>query len=286
MKTITVKIDAPKCGASSDSLRELLAETLGANAEYVGARLTILPPDTKAAVSKIKKDIRKAVEDNTLLWIGGERVAEDNKVAMIEDTITEATEVGRRIIAEHAESLRVRLPELRAALGKGADLVELPDPDNFKLTVTMGVSEPTAITKKGLPRNATEANVAVAIQKGKGYDAVIDHLLALVDKVGTGKDGSAAALRIKEDAATAAKLGAVDKEQIHKLNQLTAKLLAAGKGGAKKAAAKAALVTAITDAAQTAEATEPTPDDGEAVSNAEVVSEAPQNIEDAAIALI
>jgi hypothetical protein len=105
---------------------------------------------------------------------------------------------------------------------------------------------------RGLPRDATQAQVAEAVAVGKGYEAVIDHLISLAEKVGPGKEGNAAALRLKEDAATAAKLGAVNKEMLGKLNHLTAALLKAGTGGAKKAAAKAAVVTAITDGATTA----------------------------------
>lgn len=283
MKKITLKIEAPKCGASSEILRQTIAAHLGAELEYVGGRLAILPPDVKAVVNKVNKTISETYKKLTIPWIGTERVCADDKAELIADEINEVAKNGALLIQEQAEALRARMPELRAALGKGADMVELPDPDDFKLSVTVGIGEPTA-AGRGLPRNATEAQVSAALSKAEGYENLINHLIELSEKVGPGKEGSAAALRFKEDAATAAALGVVDKSILHNLNKLTANLLAAGKSGAKKSAAKAALVTAITEGAidPNTEQTEAQVEKGE-VTDAEVVSENPT---DAAIALI
>ena len=268
MKTITVKITAPKCGATSDQLKEALAQVLGANVEYVGARLSVMPPDVKTIVNGAVKSITKTLKENTLPWIGNERVVADEKVDLIIDELNGSAEKAKKIIEEQAGAMKVWLPQVRTALGKGVDMVELPDPNDFKLDVVIGQSEPSK-AGKGLPRDANQAEAAAALAKGSGYENLIDHLLALADKVGPGKDGSAAALRLKNDTATAVKLGAVDKAMIDKINLLTGKLLLAGKSGAKKAAAKAGLVTAITDASNVGE-------EGElkgAVEDAEVVVE-------------
>jgi hypothetical protein len=250
MKKIILKINAPKCGASSDQLKQVLADVLGADRSYIGARLSILPPDVKSVVNNAVKMVRKVYEENTLPWIGNERVCADEKLDIIKEEIESAMAKAKGIIEEQRQAMSTWLPQVRQALGKGADMVALPDPNDFTITHEVIVGEPSK-AGRGLPRDATQAEVAEAVAVGKGYEAVIDHLIGLAEKIGPGKEGNAAALRLKEDAATAAKLGAVNKEMLSKLNHLTAALLKAG-GGAKKAAAKAAVVTAITDGAATA----------------------------------
>lgn len=250
MKKIMLKINAPKCGASSDQLKQVLADVLGADRSYIGARLSILPPDVKSVVNNAVKMVRKVYEQ-TLPWIGNERVCADEKVDIIIEEIESAMAKAKAIIEEQRQAMSTWLPQVRQALGKGADMVALPDPNDFTITHEVSVGEPSK-AGRGLPRDATQAEVAEAVAVGKGYEAVIDHLIGLAEKVGPGKEGNAAALRLKEDAATAAKLGAVNKEMLGKLNRLTAALLKAGTGGAKKAAAKAAVVTAIMDGAATA----------------------------------
>lgn len=251
MKKIMLKINAPKCGASSDQLKQVLADVLGADRSYIGARLSILPPDVKSVVNNAVKMVRKVYEDNTLPWIGNERVCADEKLDIIKEEIESAMAKAKGIIEEQRQAMSTWLPQVRQALGKGADMIALPDPNDFTITHEVSDGEPSK-AGRGLPRDATQAEVAEAVAVGKGYEAVIDHLIGLAEKVGPGKEGNAAALRLKEDAATAAKLGAVNKEMLGKLNHLTAALLKAGTGGAKKAAAKAAVVTAITDGAATA----------------------------------
>lgn len=248
MKKITLKIEAPKCGASSDELRQFIADNLGADLDYVGGRLAILPPDTKAVVAKCRRAVRETYEKLTIPWIGTERVCADNKVDLVIDEINRVAESSAKLIEEQADALKTRLPDVIQALGKGANMVELPDPENFKLTVTVGYGEPTA-AGRGLPKDANEVEVSKAIAKAEGYENLIEHLINLTEKIGPGKEGSTAALRFKEDAATAAELGVVDKNVLHKLNQLTAGLLSVGKAGSKKSAAKAALVTAIAESA-------------------------------------
>jgi len=247
MKTITVKITAPKCGASSEALNDALANVLGADLTYVKARLAIMPPDVKTIIANATKMIKKTLEDGSLPWIGSERVVADEKVDILKDELDNVSEKAKKIIDEQASAMKVWLPQVEKALGAGASMIELPDANDFKLEVVIGVGEPSK-AGRGLPRDASQADAAAAIAKGSGYENLIDHLLTLADKVGPGKDGSAAALRLKNDTATAVKLGAVDKAMIDKINLLTGKLLLAGKSGAKKAAAKAGLVTAITDA--------------------------------------
>ena len=250
MKKIMLKINAPKCGASSDQLKQVLADVLGADRSYIGARLSILPADVKSVVNNAVKMVRRVHEENTLPWIGNERVCPDEKVDIVIEEIESAMAKAKAIIEEQRQAMSTWLPQVRQALGKGADMVALPDPNDFTIEVEISTGEPSK-AGRGLPRDATQAEVAEAVAVGKGYEAVIDHLIGLAEKVGPGKEGNAAALRLKEDAATAAKLGAVNKEMLSKLNHLTAALLKAG-GGAKKAAAKAAVVTAITDGAATA----------------------------------
>lgn len=263
MKKIMLKINAPKCGASSDTLKQALADVLGAELSYIGARLNILPPDVKSVVNNAVKMVRKVYEDNTLPWIGTERVCADEKLDIIKDEIEAAMAKAKGIVEEQRQAMSTWLPQVKTALGKGAEMVALPDPNDFTITHEVSDGEPSK-AGRGLPRDASQAQVAEAVAVGKGYEAVIDHLIGLAEKVGPGKEGNAAALRLKEDAATAAKLGAVDKEMLGKLNHLTAALLKAGTGGAKKAAAKAAVVTAITDGATTANDTgeDDTGDDG------------------------
>lgn len=250
MKKLMLKINAPKCGASSDQLKQALADVLGAELSYIGARLNILPPDVKTVVNNAVKMVRKVYEDNTLPWIGTERVCADEKLDIIKDEIESTMAKAKGIVEEQRQAMSTWLPQVRQALGKGAEMVALPDPNDFTITHEVIDGEPSK-AGRGLPRDATQAEVAEAVSVGKGYEAVIDHLIGLAEKVGPGKEGNAAALRLKEDAATAAKLGAVNKDMLNKLNTLTAALLKAGTGGAKKAAAKAAVVTAITDGATT-----------------------------------
>lgn len=291
MKAITLKITAPKCGASSDELREALATALGASTEYVGARLSILPPDVKAVVAKAVKMVKQARLEYTIPWIGDEQVCTDDKAELAIEAIDLATEKAVAMIAEQAQAMSVWLPKVESALGAGASMVELPDPKEFTIKVTRAIGEASK-SGKGLPRDATQAQVAEAMNKGAGYEALILHLTTLAEKISAGgKKGAAAALRLKEDAATAAKLGAVDKSMLANLNKLTAVLLSAG-AGAKKVAAKAAVITAISDAATDAgdstedELLDEPLDEGEEVTaeDAEVIEEPSE--QDDAIALI
>jgi hypothetical protein len=173
-------------------------------------------------------------------------VCADEKADIVIEEIEEVTKKAVAIIEEQAKAMTVWLPKVKTALGKGADLVELPVVENFKITVTHNVCDPSK-AGRGLPKNATEAQIAEAQGKAAGYESVIDHLITLAGKVGPGKKGSEAALRLKEDMATATKLGAVNPDTIKKLNALTTSLLAAGKGGTKQKAAQAALVTGIAE---------------------------------------
>lgn len=248
MKNITLKIKAPKCGASSEELRDLLANTLGAEVDYVGARLSILPPDVKKTINKAKKAIKDTWISNTLPWIGNERVVPEHKMDIVVEEIRAVHERVKQNVAEEAEAMKVWLPQVKAALGRGADMIELPDPSDFKIEIAIGCDDATA-AGEGLPKDASHAELTVSAQKGEGYEALIDHLIDTADKIGSSKQGAQAALRLKDDAATAAKMGIVDKKMLEKLNQLTGKLLSAGKSKRKQATAKAALVTAIGEAA-------------------------------------
>ena len=78
---------------------------------------------------------------------------------------------------------------------------------------------------------------------------MIDHLIGLAEQIGPGKEGSAAALRLKEDAATAAKIGAVDKEMVGKLNKLVGAVLTAT-GNAARKGAKAKIVSAVVESGE------------------------------------
>ena len=250
MKRIVLNIKTPKCGASSEALRSALATALGADEDLVGANLSIVPPDVKQIILKAARTIKDAWEAGTLPWIGNERVCADEKADIVTDEIEEATKKAVAIVEEQAKAMRVWLPKVKKALGKGADLVALPVVENFKITVTHKVTDPSK-AGKGLPKDATDAQIAEAQCKAAGYESVIDHLITLAGKVGPGKKGSEAALRLKENMATATSLGAVNPDTIKKLNGLTTALLAAGKGGIKQKAAKAALVTGIVESQAT-----------------------------------
>ena len=248
MKMITLKIAAPKCGASSDALREALALALDADVDMVGARLSVMPADVKKVVSDASSIVKKVWHENTLPWIGTERVCPDNKLDIVMDEIEAAGKTAIGKIEEQGKAMKVWLPKVKKALGKGADMIELPVAADFKMTVSVGKGEPTN-AGKGLPKNATQVQINQAKHKGDGFENIVNHLIGLAQKVGPGKAGSMAALKLKEDAATAVSLGAVDANTIKLLNKLTAGLLAAGKGGTKQAAAKAALVTGIANGA-------------------------------------
>ena len=129
-------------------------------------------------------------------------------------------------------------------------MVALPDPNDFTIDVEVSTGEPSK-AGCGLPRDATQAEVAEAVSKAKGYEAVIDHLIGLAEQIGPGKEGSAAALRLKEDAATAAKIGAVDKEMVSKLNKLVCAVLTAT-GNAARKGAKAKIVSAVVESGEKA----------------------------------
>ena len=134
MKKIMLKINAPKCGASSDQLKQVLADVLGADRSYIGARLNILPPDVKSVVNNAVKMVRKVYEENTLPWIGNERVCADEKLDIIKDEIESAMTKAKGIVEEQRQAMSTWLPQVRQALGKGADMVALPDPNDFTIT--------------------------------------------------------------------------------------------------------------------------------------------------------
>ena len=248
MKVIEISIKAPKCGASSEALKSAFAVMLGADEGYVGARLAIMPPDVKSVINGAVKSVNKVYKDLTLPWIGTKRVCEDNKVEIVKEEINNAANKAKKIIAEQREAMRIWLPKVVSALGDGASLIELPDPNDFDLTVLVSSSEPEKATK-GMVKSATDVETNKAIAKGVGYENLINHLVEQVEKIGNGKKASAAALRFKEDANTAAKMGAVDKEQLVQINSLIGALLKAGNNAVKKAGAKAAVVSAIIDSA-------------------------------------
>jgi len=246
MKRIILNVKTPKCGASSEALRSALAVAIGADEDLVGANLSIVPPDVKQIIQKAARTIKETWDAGTLPWIGNERVCADEKADIVIEEIEEVTKKAVAIIEEQAKAMTVWLPKVKKALGKGADLVELPVVENFRITVTHKVVDPSK-AGRGLPKDATEAQIAEAQGKAAGYESVIDHLITLAGKVGPGKKGSEAALRLKEDMATATKLGAVNSDTIKKLNTLVTVVLAAGKGGTKQKAARAALVTGLAE---------------------------------------
>jgi len=251
MKTIVLKITAPKCGASSDALREAFAAAIGADVDMVGGRLAVMPPDVKKIVSEASAVVRKTLHEHTLPWIGTERVCVDSKIDIATEEIEAAGKKAVAKIEEQAKAMKVWLPKVKKALGKGADMVDLPVAADFKMTVSVGKGEATD-AGEGLPKNATAVQINQAKNKGDGFEAVINHLISLAQKVGPGKAGSQAALKLKEDAATAVALGAVDANTLKLLNKLTGAVLVAGKSGATKAAASAALVTGIANGAKKA----------------------------------
>lgn len=250
MKKVTLKISAPKCGATSDELKNVLSEALGAEGTYVNARVSILPPDIKARIRKAVKAIREVYERNTLPWILTERVCTDEREELVKEEVMESVKKAKDEMVEIANTMNVWLPTVKSALGRGAEMVALPDPNDFTIEVEVNTGEPTK-AGRGLPRDATQAEVAEAVSKAKGYEAVIDHLIGLAEQIGPGKEGSAAALRLKEDAATAAKIGAVDKEMLGKLNKLVGAVLTAT-GNAARKGAKAKIVSAVVESGEKA----------------------------------
>jgi len=250
MKKVTLKISAPKCGATSDELKSVLSEALGAEGTYVNARVAILPPDIKARIRNAVKAIREVYEKNTLPWILTERVCTDEREELVKEEVMESVKKAKDEMVEIANTMNVWLPTVKSALGRGAEMVALPDPNDFTIDVEVNTGEPTK-AGRGLPRDATQAEVAEAVSKAKGYEAVIDHLIGLAEQIGPGKEGSAAALRLKEDAATAAKIGAVDKEMLGKLNKLVGAVLTAS-GNAARKGAKAKIVSAVVESGEKA----------------------------------
>ena len=250
MKKVTLKISAPKCGATSDELKSVLSEALGAEGTYVNARVSILPPDIKARIRNAVKAIREVYERNTLPWIQTERVCTDEREELVKEEVMESVKKAKDEMVEIANTMNVWLPTVKSALGRGAEMVALPDPNDFTIEVEVNTGEPTK-AGRGLPRDATQAEVAEAVSKAKGYEAVIDHLIGLAEQIGPGKEGSAAALRLKEDAATAAKIGAVDKEMVGKLNKLVGAVLTAT-GNAARKGAKAKIVSAVVESGEKA----------------------------------
>ena len=250
MKKVTLKISAPKCGATSDELKSVLSEALGAEGTYVNARVSILPPDIKARIRNAVKAIREVYEKNTLPWILTERVCTDEREELVKEEVMESVKKAKDEMVEIANTMNVWLPTVKSALGKGAEMVALPDPNDFTIEVDINTGEPSK-AGRGLPRDATQAEVAEAVSKAKAYEAVIDHLIGLAEQIGPGKEGSAAALRLKEDAATAAKIGAVDKEMVSKLNKLVGAVLTAS-GNAARKGAKAKIVSAVVESGEKA----------------------------------
>ena len=250
MKKVTLKISAPKCGATSDELKSVLSEALGAEGTYVNARVSILPPDIKARIRNAVKAIREVYERNTLPWIQTERVCTDEREELVKEEVMESVNKAKAEMVEIANTMNVWLPTVKSALGRGAEMVALPDPNDFTIEVDINTGEPSK-AGRGLPRDATQAEVAEAVSKAKGYEAVIDHLIGLAEQIGPGKEGSAAALRLKEDAATAAKIGAVDKEMVGKLNKLVGAVLTAT-GNAARKGAKAKIVSAVVESGEKA----------------------------------
>ena len=250
MKKVTLKISAPKCGATSDELKSVLSEALGAEGTYVNARVSILPPDIKARIRNAVKAIREVYERNTLPWILTERVCTDEREELVKEEVMESVKKAKDEMVEIANTMNVWLPTVKSALGRGAEMVALPDPNDFTIDVEVSTGEPSK-AGRGLPRDATQAEVAEAVSKAKGYEAVIDHLIGLAEQIGPGKEGSAAALRLKEDAATAAKIGAVDKEMLGKLNKLVGAVLTAA-GNAARKGAKAKIVSAVVESGEKA----------------------------------
>lgn len=250
MKKVTLKISAPKCGATSDELKTVLSEALGADGTYCNARVSILPPDIKARIRNAVKAIREVYEKNTLPWILTERVCTDEREELVKEEVMESVKKAKDEMVEIANTMNVWLPTVKSALGRGAEMVALPDPNDFTIDVEINTGEPTK-AGRGLPRDATQAEVAEAVSKAKGYEAVIDHLIGLAEQIGPGKEGSAAALRLKEDAATAAKIGAVDKEMVGKLNKLVGAVLTAT-GSAARKGAKAKIVSAVVESGEKA----------------------------------
>jgi predicted transcriptional regulator len=250
MKKVTLKISAPKCGATSDELKSVLSEALGAEGTYVNARVAILPPDIKARIRNAVKAIREVYEKNTLPWILTERVCTDEREELVKEEVMESVKKAKDEMVEIANTMNVWLPTVKSALGRGAEMVALPDPNDFTIEVDINTGEPSK-AGRGLPRDATQAEVAEAVSKAKGYEAVIDHLIGLAEQIGPGKEGSAAALRLKEDAATAAKIGAVDKEMVGKLNKLVGAVLTAT-GNAARKGAKAKIVSAVVESGEKA----------------------------------
>ena len=250
MKKITLKISAPKCGATSDELKSVLADALGAEGTYVNARVAILPPDIKARIRNAVKAVREVYERNTLPWIQTERVCTDEREELVKEEVMESVKKAKDEMVEIANTMNVWLPTVKSALGRGAEMVALPDPNDFTIDVEVSTGEPSK-AGRGLPRDATQAEVAEAVSRAKGYEAVIDHLIGLAEQIGPGKEGSAAALRLKEDAATAAKIGAVDKEMLGKLNKLVGAVLTAS-GNAARKGAKAKIVSAVVESGEKA----------------------------------
>lgn len=250
MKKVTLKISAPKCGATSDELKSVLSDALGAEGTYVNARVAILPPDIKARIRNAVKAIREVYERNTLPWILTERVCTDEREELVKEEVMESVNKAKAEMVEIANTMDVWLPTVKSALGRGAEMVDLPDRNDFTIEVEISSGEPTK-AGRGLPRDASQAEVAEAVSKAKGYEAVIDHLIGLAEQIGPGKEGSAAALRLKEDAATAAKIGAVDKEMVGKLNKLVCAVLTAT-GNAARKGAKAKIVSAVVESGEKA----------------------------------
>ena len=250
MKKVTLKISAPKCGATSDELKSVLSEALGAEGTYVNARVSILPPDIKARIRNAVKAIREVYERNTLPWILTERVCTDEREELVKEEVMESVKKAKDEMVEIANTMNVWLPTVKSALGRGAEMVALPDPNDFTIEVDINTGEPSK-AGRGLPRDASQAEIAEAVSKAKGYEAVIDHLIGLAEQIGPGKEGSAAALRLKEDAATAAKIGAVDKEMLGKLNKLVGAVLTAA-GNAARKGAKAKIVSAVVESGEKA----------------------------------
>lgn len=243
MKEVTLTIQMPKVGATSGELVKTLTDELGAETEYVSARLKIIPPDIVAQMRKAVKGIREAFENNTLEWIGC-RVCEKSKLDILQDEVDAAKKTAKGVFAEIARNMNVWLPKVKSALGKGAEMVELPDPNAFDIEAIVGVKGKPVNAGKGLPKSATDAKVSEALSRAKGYEAVIDHLTKLAEKVEPGKKGGEAALKLKADLATAAKIGAVDKAQIETINRLVGAVLTAT-GTIGRKGAKAALVGEI-----------------------------------------
>ena len=128
-------------------------------------------------------------------------------------------------------------------------MVALPDPNDFTIAHEVSDGEPSK-AGRGLPRDASQAQVAEAVAVGKGYEAVIDHLIGLAEKVGPGKEGNAAALRLKEGRRQQQPSWERWRTERAGNSTTSAALLKAVR--AAKKAAKAAVVTAITDGATTA----------------------------------